>query len=100
MLCRPAFVLSAILGASCLTATAAIASTQCYCDNGVIVQSMVDNGDDGDCDDACSEFGGGRLWTPADAPTNSGGGGDTVVGVPNADDDVRPADVRAAERRR
>ena len=65
MLRRSAFVLSAILGASCLTATTAIASTQCFCDNGVTVQSMVDDGDDGDCDDACSQLGGGRLWTPS-----------------------------------
>jgi hypothetical protein len=99
MLRRSAFVLSAILGASCLTANPAIASTQCFCDNGVVVQSMVDDGDDGDCDDACSEFGGGRLWTPADA-ASSGGGNDTVVGVPNADENVRPAEAGAIERRR
>lgn len=99
MLRRDLLVLFAVAGASCLTAAPAIASTKCFCSNGVIVQSMTDDGDDDDCDDACSEFGGGRLWTPADSQSD-GGGSDTYIGNPNEAGGVRPGPARGVERLR
>lgn len=52
-------------------APAAVASTKCLCNNGTIVQSMDDG--EGVCEDACSELGGGRVWTPDDADGDDDG---------------------------
>ena len=48
----------------------ASANTKCLCNNGMITQSMSDDADA--CDDACDEFGGGRVWTPEDAGFEGG----------------------------
>jgi hypothetical protein len=61
----------------------ALANTKCLCNDGMIVQSMDDDADA--CDDACEEFGGGRVWTPEDAGFE---GGNEVV------DDERREPVR------
>ena len=51
-----------------LMPSAALASTKCLCNNGVVAQSMEDADDNEDadaiCDDACSMFGGGQRWDP------------------------------------
>ena len=78
MLYRTVLALAAFLALSCLTASAAIASTKCQCNDGSIVQSMEDDGDNSDCNDACEEFGGGRVWTLEDEATE--GDSDEVVG--------------------
>lgn len=54
----------------------ALANTKCLCNDGMVVQSMDDDADS--CDDACEEFGGGRVWTPEDAGFE--GGSDVVEG--------------------
>ncbi|HXK24568.1 MAG TPA: hypothetical protein VMS55_17995 [Myxococcota bacterium] len=76
---------------------AALASTKCLCNNGEITESMDDDSDS--CDDACSMFGGGRQWTPADA-ADEGGGDTTTVdrNTPVRDDVNRQVDERRVER--
>lgn len=97
---RRTLVLVAAFGASCLTAAPAIASTRCFCNNGTIVQSMTDDGDDDDCNDACDDFGGGRLWTPADSASDTDGS-DTYVRRPAAAvGAVRAEEARDGERLR
>ena len=62
----------AVLVFSCFAATSAFAATKCLCNDGQEVQSMEDDGDDDDCNDACDEFGGGKLWIPQDATFEGG----------------------------
>jgi hypothetical protein len=100
MLRRSLLVLVAVAGASCLTAATAMASTRCFCKDGMTVESMVDAGDDDDCNDACDDFGGGRLWTPADAESTATGGSDTTVRNPAAVEGAPAAERRAVERQR
>jgi hypothetical protein len=71
MLHRTALLL-AILLVSFFAASSAFASTKCLCKDGEVVQSMEDDGDDDDCNDACDEFGGGRVWTLEDAQYENG----------------------------
>jgi hypothetical protein len=74
----------------------AFANTKCLCNDGMIVQSMDDDSDA--CDDACDEFGGGRVWTPEDAGFE--GGNDVVEGQrvePVREQPVRPP-ARGQER--
>ncbi len=99
MLHRTVLALAVVLALSCLTATTAIASTRCLCNNGMTVQSMDDDGDDDDCNDACDGFGGGKVWTPSDAEFEGSGDDDAVVRRPR-EEVVRPAGPGAIERRR
>jgi hypothetical protein len=69
---------------------AAAANTKCLCNDGMVVQSMDDDADA--CDDACEEFGGGRVWTPEDAGFE---GNDDVV----VDEERREAEPPPARRR-
>jgi hypothetical protein len=75
MLHRTVLVL-AILAASLFSASSAFASTKCLCNDGMVVQSMEDDGDDDDCNDACDEFGGGKVWVPQDAEFEGGAEGE------------------------
>jgi hypothetical protein len=49
-------------------AAPALATVKCQCNNGMIVQDVGADADDPDaddsCNDACSEGGGGSVWTP------------------------------------
>jgi len=57
----------AVLLVSLLGPAAASASVKCQCNNGTITYAMNADYDDEDvndsCDDACSELGGGRVWS-------------------------------------
>jgi hypothetical protein len=60
----------------------ASASVKCRCNNGTITEDMSSDYDDDDldaaCDDACSDLGGGRLWSP-DTDDNGDNGDDVTI---------------------
>jgi hypothetical protein len=86
--------LAVFLLASLMPPVAALASTKCLCNNGVIADSMDD--DENACDDACEEFGGGRKWTPEDAGYAEG---DVVVDDSRREPVREPAEPHPVQRR-
>lgn len=85
------FALALVTFVSLAIPLGALATTKCLCNDGMIVQSMDDDSDA--CDDACDEFGGGRVWTPEDASFE---GGNEVVDERR--EPVRERDVEAERR--
>ncbi|MGH0032947.1 MAG: hypothetical protein ACQGVC_24405 [Myxococcota bacterium] len=61
------FVALLALVAGLLAAAPALASVKCQCNNGTLAHAMGADWDDDDveeaCNDACSESGGGRVWS-------------------------------------
>jgi len=87
-----AFLTSVCLGVP----VAALASTKCLCNNGEVTESIDDDADS--CSDACDMFGGGRVWTPADAADEGGGDATVDANTPVRDDVNREIEQRRVER--
>ncbi len=91
-LSRPALLAALVLLISCFVPAVAPAMTKCLCNNGSIAWSDEDDGDDSDCNDTCSDLGGGgQVWQPGDP---DGGAEDVQGGTV-----IVPREERPIERR-